>query len=143
MRRDDGGKAHRLHRERMEWMYGSAEARPMHQPKPGFYLLRTVKGGPLVPARITYEPTRDPETGEPLDRSWYWRAEIAGKQLADPAIDFLEAKVDQVWWRGKPIGLAEFRYRMDSLAWARQHDEHAPEARPYEPIDLNSSPPVF
>lgn len=81
-------------------------SRRLDQPEVGHWLVRLVKGGPLVPARIIRaHTTHDPLTGEPMDRSPHWHAEIAGKVV----------DIEAVWHRrGEPITEAEYDDRMKS-----------------------------
>ena len=55
------------------------EGLPSHRtwpPVPGYYEAKI--GDQWVPIRIAYEVTPDPETGEPLDRSPQWVADVNG-----------------------------------------------------------------
>ena len=125
-------------------------------PRPGYFLLRLVKGGRLVPARIyrpcpMIEPCRDVmiggivypdlEPGEvhpddwcrPCDRSRPLRADIAGEPC-DPL---------RVWEGGAFTTRAEWRYQEDDLDWARAHAPATPQARPTQAIDLGKTPSLF
>ena len=109
-------------------------------PQEGFWLMRVHKQGALVPARIWYE--RLPEhAGLPVDpwpnseaRILGIFAEIAGKACP----------VDEVWLRrGTPITEAEYRFRSDETAWAREYMPTDPIARPHEPSRLRDVPLPF
>lgn len=100
--------------------------RQVDRPQPGFYRLRLVRNGPWRPARISYGPARDPLTGERLDRSPLWSAEIAGKLVAPPSPDPYRAGVYRVWHWGRPISLAEYTQLMATT-----------------PRDLSVLPPLF
>lgn len=110
-------------------------ARQIDRPCEGHWLVRLVKGGPLVPARIArVQTTHDPVTGEPMDRSPHWHAEIAGEVVA----------VDDVWHRrGQPITEAEYRYRLADMAWAAEHAPTEPVARPRQRVDFATMPIPF
>jgi hypothetical protein len=110
------------------------------QPQPGFYKLSLVKGGVLVGARITYGPTCDPDTGEALDRSWFFAGEINGKPDTNPRPEPSDA-VYMIWERGIRITEDEFNYLIDHRAWAAQHQPHLPEADPRKPVDLRTLDP--
>jgi len=80
-------------------------ARVLDAPEPGFFKIKL--GGQIVPARIVHEPARDPETGEPLDRSYYWRADI-GWQPGVPSVTPSES-VLWIWTHADVISPAEYR----------------------------------
>ena len=94
-------------------------SRVLSDPMPGFFTVTTVRGGPSVPARIAHGPPRDPETGEPLDRSWVWSVFINGDLAAEPSIDPAAAGVDRVWIFGRAI--TEEKYRAMLLALQMRH----------------------
>ena len=117
--------------------YGGTRA-----PVPGLYAWRAIKGGPEIAARIRHEPTRDPVTGEPLDRSWYWSADIDGATDLSPGV----TPSDNCWnisIFGRPIDEAEYRYLVANSEWARQHAPATPEADPWSSVDLNTAPVPF
>lgn len=104
-------------------------------PTAGHYAMRLVRNGPLVPVRIWFGPPHDPVTGEELDRSPRYQAQIAGK----------EADIDRVWpWCAKnPIAENEYRYMLDVSQWATEHAPREPEAKPREPVDVTTMRPLF
>lgn len=104
-------------------------------PTAGFYAMRLVRNGPLVPVRIWYGPPHDPVTGEELDRSHRYQAELGGKPT----------DVDRVWpWCAKhPIDEAEYRYMLGVSQWAAEHAPKEPEAQPRQPVDLGTMKPIF
>lgn len=104
-------------------------------PVAGFYRTKLVRGGPWVPVRIWYGPSRDPETGEELDRSPYWQAECNGKEA-----DALEL---WTWVAGREIPEAEYLFMMAKKDYAEKFAPELPEASPREKIDLNKLPPIF
>jgi hypothetical protein len=104
------------------------------QPQPGCFLVRLVKGGPRVPARIFVGPPLDPETLEEMDRPPVLRATVAGERSHDPYL---------VWtWKREPIDESEYRWRLATLEWAMQHAPDSPEANPRRPIRLATMPPI-
>lgn len=117
-------------------LYG---ARFVGRPSPGFYALRLVRGGIEVAARITCGPSADPDTGELLDRSWHFAAEINGEPDRDPRPEPNE-RVWMVHERGRRIGEAEYRWLLDDRAWAARFRPSLPESRPNAPIDWLSVP---
>lgn len=118
-------------------------ARIADRPQPGHFKLRLCKGGPFVAASISFAPSTDPETGEPLDRSWHWEATIAGSLVADPSPSWVRAGVDRVWLFGTPIDKAEHDFLLSAAAWDRAHAPDAPMANPQKPVDIRAIEPIF
>lgn len=116
---------------------------PDRIPVPGPFRIRLVSGGPWVPARITYGPTVDPETGETLDRSPLWEAVVLGKRVAEPSPCPQTAGAVSVAARGNPVTETEYDYLMRLHAWAVDHDRWHPAAAPREPIDFLKSRTPF
>ena len=104
-------------------------------PTPGFYAMRLVRNGPLCPVRIWFGPPHDPVTGEELDRSHRYQAELNGKP----------AEIDRVWpWCTKhQITETEYRYMLDVHTWATEHAPKEPEAQPRQPVNINALKPLF
>jgi hypothetical protein len=101
-----------------------------------------VRGGPWVAARIHYETTRDPETGDPLDRPWYWWAEINGEVAGDVS----PVPSDNVWTialYGTPISAADYDHMLAVRDWARAHAPDEPEANPHKRVNLNDMAALF
>lgn len=99
--------------------------------KPGTYAVTLIKGGAEVPLRIIHAPPNDPETDEPLDRSWYWRTIVNGQEYGEPSIQ-PPAKL----WIGREISETEYRYMLEDRRWAATHAPHLPEAQPEKRVDL-------
>jgi hypothetical protein len=112
------------------------EMRRIDDPRPGFFQLRLVKGGPFVAARIWREcPWVDPSSDahpedwcRPLDRPRPLQAEIDGKP----------AEVERVWTGGRRIAASEFFYRVELGRWARAYAPEEPEANPHRPVDIRT-----
>ena len=107
------------------------------EPQPGLFRLRLVKNGPLLAARIVHEPTRDPETGEILDRSPMWRGDIDWESDPDPSPAPTE-RVMRIWLWGERISQAEFDFLIADAAWARMHDGADPRANPRVSVSLRA-----
>lgn len=109
------------------------EPRRIDQPRPGAWLVRLVRGGPLVPARIFW---CDHEPGEPdnkLDQP-FLDAEINGKRV-DPL---------KLWeMRGRAVPLNEIAYRDALRKWAQENAPDDPAANPDQPIDHLTVKPPF
>jgi hypothetical protein len=50
-------------------------------PVTGYYRFRWRRGAPACGVRIWYGPPRDPDTGEEMDRSWRWQAQVNGRYV--------------------------------------------------------------
>ena len=134
-----------MKRERSPAVVNPKHAQPARQigtPEPGWFRMRLVKGGPMVGAQIRREPTRDPETGELLDRSWFWSAFINGEMVGDPGPQPSDA-VYRIWTSGERIHPAEHDYLIANARWTEQHAPDEPAAQPGKPIDLLSTPLPF
>ena len=117
--------------------------RNIGQPEPGFFKMRLVRGGVYVGAKIEYGPGLDPESGEPLDRSYQWYGEINGKAVSSPSPDPAEAEVFDIWIHGKPITENEYKYLIDDREWASNHAQQSPEAQPRQKINPRNQPPAL
>ena len=126
---------------------GSRSMRVLIRPNPGFYVMRLLRGGPLIPALIYRRcPMVVPQPSalggphpddwcRPLDRSPQYRAQIDGKLVT----------VDRVWTARslRSISPAEYQFRMGTLRqWAQVHPV-MPEARPRGRVNLAALPPLF
>lgn len=118
-------------------------ARQIDKPEPGYFEMREVKGGALVPACIFIpcpfllpSPDVHPDDWFSVqDRSWCYRhqALIANKP-ADPF---------RVWLWATPVSEERYLYLVAVLEWARQNRPDLPEANPRQQVDLRNSAPVF
>ncbi|HUY05075.1 MAG TPA: hypothetical protein VMV33_17495 [Rhodocyclaceae bacterium] len=105
--------------------------RRVDQPETGHFLLRLVRGGPFVAARIAYTDN-------------LWRATIDGAEQDPPAPEwFRAAGVERIWIGGRRCTPAEYDYHLQLARWARTHSPDHPAAQPEKPIDLRRLPPVF
>lgn len=117
--------------------------RSIDDPQPGYFKLRLVRKGPWLPARIRHEPMADPTTGEPLDRSYLWYAEIDGQLHAPPDRDPARAGVFRIWLFGKRITEEDYSKLRENKARAERVDPQAPELNPETPVDLGRMKPLF
>lgn len=116
--------------------------RHLNDVRRGLYKLQLVRGGPWVAAQIHHSVAVDPVTGETLDRSWYWWAEIDGKVAGDvsPTVS------DDVWnihLHGTPITQDEYAELTETAARVRASAPHMPEADPRKRIKLRELPPLY
>lgn len=90
----------------------------VEMPVAGHFRGRLSGGSVRVGIRIWHGPPCDPVTGEELDRSWRWQAEVNGELFDD---------FDRVWpgCTGDPITEADYLTFCARAQWARQH---APES---------------
>lgn len=120
--------------------------------KARYFVLRAVRYGPLVPARLwwcDHGPDDPPESR--LDRgrlSLYPRADIGGlevepEQLADRLYSMTDptpAHPPTHWRYAKPISQQEYSWRLDSLRWAESNQPNHPVLRPRQrvaPADMD------
>lgn len=119
-------------------------ARTLGRPELGFYTMRLVKGGPIVPA-VIYQPCPflmpgdgvDPDDWfTPQDRSWCYQR--LGRIADDPA------DADLIWERSRArIGAEEYRHLMAVRDWAVKHRPDMPEAEPRKQVRLAEMRPLF
>jgi hypothetical protein len=105
-------------------------------PRPGFWKIRLVRGGPHVPAKIWDEAERDPETGELLEDEKL-RCVVNGIER-DP-----EQWAERLNCYGIAIDEDEYQYMSRVSDWAKEWAPDAPEASPTQPIDPLKTRPVF
>jgi hypothetical protein len=107
--------------------------------KPGLYATKLVRGGVEVALKIVHEPTRDPLTGEALDRSWYWSVYVSGELYGEPTIH-----VPTRLYIGRAIDQAEYDFLVADRKWAADYAPSTPEAQPTQRASLESIPiPTF
>ena len=112
-----------------------SEARRIDRPEPGLFVMKFVKGGPEIPARI-WRPCCCTVNGgdeqvlhdwrETCDRYPHLQGEIAGKP----------ADLWRVWGSGRRTTEPHWRYLSDVRKWAEAHAPDDPAANPGQPIDL-------
>jgi len=105
-------------------------------PVAGYYRTRIVGGSVRVGVRLHYGPPADPITGELLDRSWRWMAEVNGEPFAD---------FDRVWpaCADEPISAQDYRRYCARQDWARQQAPDSAYAEPGRKRDpLSSAEPL-
>jgi len=98
-------------------------AQDVSKPEAGYFRFRLSGRSVAVGVRIHYGPPIDPVTGEVLDRSWRWQADVNGEPYAD---------FDRIWpgCTGEPISEADYTTYCNRQRWAR---EHAPDSSYAEP----------
>lgn len=104
------------------------------EPVAGFYRYRLRSQSVRVGVRIYYGPPLDPVTGEVLDRSWRWQADVNGEPFAD---------FDRIWpdCTGEPITEADYQTFCARQTWARQNapdSSHAEPGRRHDPLSTKT-----
>ena len=103
------------------------------KPVAGFFRHRLRSGSIMVGIRIHYGPPLDPVTGEVLDRSWRWMADVNGEPFAD---------FDWVWpgCTGQPISEAEYGAYCRRKKWAEQNapdSAYAQQGKRWDPLSAS------
>jgi hypothetical protein len=104
-------------------------------PVAGFYRFRMRSGGALCGVRIWHGQPSDPVTGELLDRSLRWQAQVNG----DPV------DLARVWPKcaADPIDADEYEYLRSVQSWAKQHAPTSPQANLMQRINPLTAPTPF
>jgi hypothetical protein len=100
-------------------------------PQPGIFMLRLVRKGQRVPARII------------LENGW-WRAEINGVEEGPRVEDPLASRsIVRIWESGQMVSQEVFDHALALKAWAEKNDPTHPAANPRQPVDLTKMQPVW
>lgn len=84
-------------------------------PAEGYYKVRLVRRAHWYPARIE----RDDEAG-------IWRLTIGHSETSANADPWAIPEIEKVYFYGRVITELEYRYLLDLISWAQQHDaDHA------------------
>lgn len=107
-----------------------------NNPIAGYYRVRLRSGGATAGARIWYGPPLDPITGEELDRSHRWQAEVNGKPY-----DYF----DRIWPKFADQKTTEEEYRLlcAKAQWAEEHAPNSAMANPNKRVDFLTAPLPF
>lgn len=115
--------------------YGDRTAAPgpvrgaidVSQPVAGYYRHRFGRDTIEVGVRIWHGPPRDPVTGDELDRSHRWQAEVNGRYV----------EIDRVWpnCADAPVSEAEYNRFCARSAWAQENAPKSAYAQPGRKID--------
>ena len=94
----------------------------------GYYLLARHRAGRVdIPVRVWFGAPLDPETGEPLERSWRWQVQVGFNVLDEEPVrigGITISSLSDIWphcarW---PVDETEWRYRIARAEWADEHD---------------------
>ena len=104
-------------------------------PIAGYYRTRLRSGGVSVGVRIFYGAPKDPVTGEIMDRSHRWQAEVNGFYV----------EMDTVWPKcaADRIDRAEYDYLTQVQSWAVTNAPDSPQANPRRKINPLTAPMPF
>jgi hypothetical protein len=95
-------------------------------PEPGFFLMKLVKHGPLVPVAIFH-------------RNGEWSAEIVGQRLPSHPDPVRAEKVLTIWhYARETITRDEYVRRLEQAK-----DPSHPASNPRKPVDLANADPLF
>lgn len=114
----------------------AAQGQDVSQPEAGYFRFRLRSGGVACGVRIHHGPPLDPVTGEVLDRSWRWQADVNGEPFGD---------FDRVWpgCTGEPISERQYAEYVMRHVWARDHAPDSAFADPSRKRDaLSRSEPL-
>ena len=106
-----------------------SEFRGPHTATEGFYRVKLVRRGPMVPAELRWENDRIV-------------AYIDGKKSVGELDGWQQDAVDRIAIWGEPIDEAEHRYMVAFAAHARVHMPDHPVANPMKPINLRLVSPA-
>lgn len=105
-------------------------------PCAGYFRHRLSSGSVAVGVRIYFDQPVDPVTGERLDRSYRWQADVNGEPFAD---------WDRIWpaCTGEPISETEYQSYCNRQRWARDNAPASSYAEPGRRRDpLSTSEPL-
>lgn len=110
----------------------------MDVPEEGYWLIRRVKGGPWIPARIWFERHPEHSAPEPWEngenRILGVFAEVNGKPASPMS----------VWHtRGRPIDAREYGFLLQDIEWVEAYAPHDPKANPDKRVDLSQAEMPF
>lgn len=127
----------------------------MTWPIPHFFRVQLVKQGSPCGFKIWYGEPLDPVTGEPLDRSPRWQAELNGESvdpfiividfafpLGEPDYPYMGERCHPLI-KGEEITQDEYNYLVALHNHAVQYDPTMPEADPRKPVNLREMAPVL
>lgn len=125
--------------------YGQREVRAVHVagaidvsvPEAGFFKIKLGRDTVARAVRLWNGPPADPVTGEIMDRSWRWQAELDDGALVD---------FDRVWPAccRTPITEDEWKRCKARTFWARKNapeSAYAERGRKLDPLSVNSPLP--
>lgn len=107
--------------------WGREPARRVDVVRPGHFLLRLVKHGPKVGARIRHE-------------HGLWSATVDGTEYPADADPDRAQQVARIWTGGEVCSEREYGYRLGLGVWARAFMPSHPAAHPETPIDITRVP---
>lgn len=131
------------------------ESRRIDQPSPGFFALRLVRGGPLVPARIYRPCPMVPPSADVMPGGWHHQDAEPGDAHPDDwctpsdrsrgLVAEIQGSPASLWrvWMSRPITRADFDYMTAVADYAKTYAPHMPQARSLQAVDLRTQPSLF
>ncbi len=108
-------------------------------PRPRHFMLRAVRFGPLVPARLWFCDHDPADPSNKLDRgrlSVYPRADMAGVECdPDELRDWWLCVAPGHWRYPQPVTEVEYRYQLAKIRWAETARPGDPALRPRAKVD--------
>jgi hypothetical protein len=109
---------------------------------PQHFVLRLVRGGPLVPARLRWLDHEPNEPDNPRDR---WPALLPVVDIAGEIVPPEELTERFHWKRGhwkyaQPVTEAEYRHRLATMRWAERNRPEDPRVKARRRIDRQQMP---
>ncbi|HEV2674106.1 MAG TPA: hypothetical protein VGV37_06150 [Aliidongia sp.] len=108
---------------------------------PGLYAVRMRKGAVEVACKVAYGPSRDPLTGETLDRSPMWSIWINKPDTEEP--DYCSPAVRPHLLLGRPLDRSEYEFLLADRRWASEFAPSSPEANPKQRVEMSAIPLPF
>jgi hypothetical protein len=105
------------------------DPRQSDTPRPGYYLLRLVRGGPWVAAQVARDPAG-------------WRCMIDGTWEGPAADPWSLRGMETIHWSGRETTAEDCQRRIGLARWAKIHEPDHPAANPRRPIDLDRIIPI-
>lgn len=95
-------------------------------PRPGFYMLRLVRGGPWVGAEIIQ------------DVDGQWTVMVDGVREGPSHNPWILPLLEKVHFYGRVTTESEVRFRVGAARWASIYAPSSAPANPHKPIDIDN-----
>ena len=118
--------------------------RDLNDPQPGFFKVRLVRGGPLVPAALC-RPCCCTIGGGHDNTPHDWTEACDRYPQLTAFVDGVERFewVRRVWEYGYESTASEYDLMTRKRAWDETYDPASPAANPTKPVDFDNLKPVF
>lgn len=104
------------------------------RPKPGKYLGKLVKSGPMIPIELRDVSWRN-EDGELMEDERF-ELLVCGQPSDAP---------EHIWpyLCRQPVSDDEYEYQLAKVQWANEYAPYRPEANPRQPVNIDDLPPAI